>query len=329
MDTIHAIAASKHLGDTVQDFISEDDLKTLDGWLKYQAVDQANTPPEELEDWQRAFEEARERIAACPKVGLMKLQPVPGEHKYAVAIEDGSNLWLTLWVRRSRKGEFFVMLPRGDRDWNPHWSYHLDGTLHIKSYGVTALERKNQPLTGTFQGSEDLGSHAGHGPKGVGAICDPAAFSGVVRVAPGVLGPRHGEVKLDLVEPGHEPMKFPGKVIVEQTFQDTVPWLVVRVGNCADIAPLGTVHGHGASQHAEGNQVKTGLKGCGERADTQDVKHFPGQEPKVVGDSNPSQYVCGDRRRGQTGSFPIFFSHPQKPFAHPNSRSTLIFDHLM
>jgi len=90
----------------------------------------------------------------------MKLQPVPSEYRYAVAVQ-GSDLWLTLWVRCSRKGEFFVMLPRGDRDWNPHASYHSDGTLHIKSSGDKVIERKNQPLTGTFRGNEDLGSHAG------------------------------------------------------------------------------------------------------------------------------------------------------------------------
>jgi hypothetical protein len=215
----------------VQEFVSEEDLKTFEGWLRYQAVDAATTAPEELKKWQCLFEEARERAATCPKVGLMKLQPVPGEQRYAVAIEDSSDLWLTLWVKRSRKGEFFVMLPRGDRDWDPHWSYHLDGTLHIKSYGDTVLERKNQPLTGTFRGSEDLGFHAGHGPKGAGAICDPTAFSGVVKVAPGVLGPRHGVVKVDLVEPRHEPMAFPGNIVAEQIFRDIVPWLVIRVGS--------------------------------------------------------------------------------------------------
>jgi hypothetical protein len=101
----------------VQEFISEDDLKTFEGWLRYQAVDAATTAPEELERWRRYFDEARERCAASPKVGLMKLQPVPSEHRYAVAVREGSDLWLTLWVRRSWKGEFFVMVPRADRDW--------------------------------------------------------------------------------------------------------------------------------------------------------------------------------------------------------------------
>ncbi len=37
----------------------------------------------------------------------MKLAPIVGEHRYAVAVREGTDLWLTLWVRRSPKGEFF------------------------------------------------------------------------------------------------------------------------------------------------------------------------------------------------------------------------------
>src|SRR5882724_9577726 len=120
--------------DVMREFISEDDLQTFEGWLRYQAVDAAATAPEELAMWRRLFEDARERRATRPKVGLMKLQRVPGEHLYAVAVRENSDLWLTLWVRRSPKGEFFIMLPRGDGDWDPHTSYHLDGTLQMKSY---------------------------------------------------------------------------------------------------------------------------------------------------------------------------------------------------
>ncbi len=139
--------------------------------------------------WRCLFEEARQRSATSPKVGLMKFQPVPGEHRYAVAVRDGADLWLTLWVRRSRKGDFFIMLPSGDRDWDPHTSYHLDGTLHMKSHDRKIFPpQKRQPLTGAFRGSEHLGVYYGHAPKSVGAICDPRAFSGVVEVAPGMWG---------------------------------------------------------------------------------------------------------------------------------------------
>jgi hypothetical protein len=212
----------------MDDFISEDDLKTFEGWLRYQAVSPATA--DELEVWRRLFDEARRRSATAPKVGLMKFQPVPGEYRYGVALRNEGDLWLTLWVRRSRKGEFFVMMPRGDRDWDPHTSYHLDGTLHMKSHGQKVLAQKRQPLTGTFSSAEHLGAYAGHG-TGAGAICDPSLFSGVVEVPPGVLGPRHGAVAVDLVEPEHEPTElFWERVVIQQTFRDTVPWVVIRVG---------------------------------------------------------------------------------------------------
>jgi len=153
----------------------------------------------------------------------------PGDYRYAVAIHDGSALWLTLWVRRSPKGEFFVLYPRADRRWNPHTSYHLDGRLHQKSYNHKALPPSmHQPLTGTFHGTEHLGVFAGHG---TGIPCDPAGFSGVVQVAPGVLGPHAGMVAVDLVEPGIDPiLAIPGANAVQrQVFADFIPWVVITI----------------------------------------------------------------------------------------------------
>jgi hypothetical protein len=40
----------------------------------------------------------------------MKLPP--REHRYAVAVREASGLWLTLWIRRAPKGEFFVNAAR-------------------------------------------------------------------------------------------------------------------------------------------------------------------------------------------------------------------------
>ena len=216
----------------VHEFISEDDLQTFEGWLRYQAVDASTMAAEELAMWRRHFEEATQRSATGSKVGLMKLQPVPYEHRYAVAVKEGPDLWLTLWVRRSRKGEFFIMLPTGKRDWNPHTSYHLDGTMHMKSYDHKVLPpQRRQPLTGAFRGSEHLGTYYGHAPKSVGAICEPTAFSGVVEVAPNVLGPRQGGVTVDLVQPGQEPTEFPwAKIDTRQVFRDITPWVVITVG---------------------------------------------------------------------------------------------------
>jgi hypothetical protein len=95
------------------------------------------------------------------------------------------------------------MRPRAERGWDPHASYHSDGTFLQKTQGrvVPGMTRKKQPLTAAFRGSEHLGTHYGHGTA-AGAVCDPKAFSGMVIVEPGILD--HGSVGVDLVEPGYE-----------------------------------------------------------------------------------------------------------------------------
>jgi hypothetical protein len=114
-------------------------------------------------------------------MGLMKLRAGPGEKLYGVAVRD-DGLWLVLWVRRNRSGEFFVMVPRPKEGWDPHTSYHRDGTFHAKSFGHKFQVQQRQSLTGEFRGTEHLGAYGGYGPKSVGAVCDPSAFTGVVEV---------------------------------------------------------------------------------------------------------------------------------------------------
>lgn len=217
---------------TAPNFISEDDLSTFDGWLRYQGVDLAALKPDELTLWRRMYADGRAQAAAQPKIGRLKLPPLKvGELRYAVAVREGADLWLTLWVRRSDKGEFFVMIPRGAEGWDPHTSYHRDGTLHAKSYGQKFPSMgKRQPVN-AFKGAEPLGYYAGHAPRSEGAVCDAGAFSGVVEIPPGLLGPRHGGVTVDLVEPGQEPREHPWAEIYRRVaFKDAVPWVVITVG---------------------------------------------------------------------------------------------------
>lgn len=72
------------------DFISEDDLSTFEGFLKYQAVDPATLTSDELAMWRSFFDDAAQRRESSPKVGLMKLRPAEaGEQRYGVALRDG------------------------------------------------------------------------------------------------------------------------------------------------------------------------------------------------------------------------------------------------
>jgi len=183
--------------------ISEDDLLTFEGFLKRQGVnDPAAITADDLKVLRALFDASLERQKTGPKVGLMKLKPrALGEQRYAVAIRDGSALWLTLWIRCKPKDDVIIMYPRADRDWQPHASYHASEWFHQKSFGVASpfTRQKRQPLTAAFRGSEHLGTHGGHGTSS-GADCDPNAFDAVVEVEPGILG----SVGVDLVEPGYE-----------------------------------------------------------------------------------------------------------------------------
>jgi len=95
-----------------EEFFSKDDLDTFEGYFRYQGIDAAASTPEELTTWRGIFDDVRNRSLATPKVGLMKLERVAGEHLYAVAVREDSDLWLALWVRRSWKGDCIVMVPR-------------------------------------------------------------------------------------------------------------------------------------------------------------------------------------------------------------------------
>lgn len=210
------------------EFTSEGDLRTLEGWARYQGIDFTELSEEDAASVRALFESAVRRRKASERVGRMKLKASPGEARYAVAIREDDDLWLALWVRRSRRPEFFVFLPRGDRDWQPHSSLHEDGRFHLKSHNVPMLpQRKQRP--GSIRGCEPLGSFGGYGPKTVGAICDPSDFSGVLEIPAGILGPRNGTVAVDLLEPGAEPFSHPGQEVGRRLFADLVPNVLIRI----------------------------------------------------------------------------------------------------
>jgi hypothetical protein len=62
----------------MNEFVSEDDLHTFEGWLKYQALDTSMMTTEELATWRCCFEETGKQRAASSKVGLMNLKQFLG-----------------------------------------------------------------------------------------------------------------------------------------------------------------------------------------------------------------------------------------------------------
>jgi hypothetical protein len=162
----------------------------------------------------------------------MKLKPLrQNQHRCAVAIREGLNLWLTLVVERSPEGDVYVLVPRPEEDWNVHASYHVSGKQHIKSYGDEMVSKQGQPLNGQFRGSENVTCFAGHGHDTDLAIYDSKLFDAAVKVAPGVLTPAGGTVCVDLVEPGCQPVTAPTahKIVQREVFSTPEPHLVITI----------------------------------------------------------------------------------------------------
>jgi hypothetical protein len=212
-------------------FIGEDDLDRFEGWLCCQGIAAAPLQPDQLAMWRELFDEAKKKRETSPKVGLINAKTKQGDFLYAVAVSDDSNLWLALWVRRSAKGDVYVLIPRADHEWDPHTSYHKDGRSHMKSHGFGFLKPRRQPPTTLFRGAEQLVSQKGFGPKTVGASFDPTQFASVVEIEAGILGPYHGTISVDLIEPGCNPIPHfdNAKPVSQNIFKDLTPWLVIRV----------------------------------------------------------------------------------------------------
>jgi hypothetical protein len=221
-------------------FLTEGEYASFDGWMKCQDLDPARMTPDSLATFRDLYDE---RLKRSKKIGLMKLKrPAVGEYRYAVAVREESDLLLVLWIRRTQNGCVFIIMPRPEPGSDAHASYHCDGTFHMKNFKhKTPSREKRRRLTDAFRGTETLGLYQGFTPREAGALCDPEAFSEVIEVPPGVLGPRNGAIVVDLVEPGAQPppfidssrVPFPfqvGPMVREAVFRDKLPWIVVRVG---------------------------------------------------------------------------------------------------
>jgi hypothetical protein len=54
--------------------------------------------------------------------------------RFAIAVRDGKDLWLFLWLKRDATGDVYVFWPIDEKGRNPHASYHASGRSHQKSY---------------------------------------------------------------------------------------------------------------------------------------------------------------------------------------------------
>ena len=207
-------------------------MQTFEEFMAHQGLSPTDPAVGSLFDWREEYEDACERARQASPVGTRALRKSPADLLYAVAIEDDAGLWLTLWVRRSSKPGYFVMIPRRDGEWNPHASWHVDGGFHHKTYDHRIVRQERQRPDASFKGSENMiMTPVTADARLVGAVCDRSQFDGLLVVAVSGLGAgQHHHVSVDLAQAGHCEVSQPGNRLVDQrVFKGSVPWVVVTL----------------------------------------------------------------------------------------------------
>jgi hypothetical protein len=154
---------------------------------------------------------------------------------FAVAVRDGSDLFLFLSVCRAQSGDVYVNFPRDYKpNWKPHSSYHASGQHHQKSYGHKVLVRKGQKPGSTFSGTQNVVTSgiAADEPRAIHCPCQAAGFEGVFEIPISDLSTDmyRTMISVDISEPNGQPTTTPGSTVVRQAvFKDAVPWIIVTL----------------------------------------------------------------------------------------------------
>lgn len=155
----------------------------------------------------------------------------------AVAVRDGSDLFLFASISRGLKGDVYVNFPR-DREpkWKPHSSYHASGQHHHKSFGYNALVHHRKKPDVNFSGTENLVTTgiSREEPREINVPCPTADFDDVFEIPISDLRPEKYRTYLsvDLAEPNGSPIIYPGaKVIRQKITQNVIPRILITLFN--------------------------------------------------------------------------------------------------
>ena len=167
-----------------------------------------------------------------------KLQMRADIEKYAVAVRDGFSLFLFLWVKRSKAGDFYLILHRPhDPKINAHASYHADGQFHVKTHDMSGRNKfmylQKQKPDQNFVGTENLQEQTITlaNVRSIGDDCDPNNFSEVFEIDASQLETKTFiRVTADLVSNNYGPNLVPNARIVKQSkFRHSSPFLVLTL----------------------------------------------------------------------------------------------------
>ncbi len=205
-------------------------MRTFEEWMQYQKIEPGQLTSDEFAEWRAAYEEACVRQN---QVDLWTIKPRPGvgDLVYAVAIRDEHHLWLFHWIKRSSKGDYFVLIPRDDRSWNPHASYHRDGRHHQKGHDQKWLVTQRQKPDASFKGNENVLTSpiTVQDVRAVKAICDVADFSDIFEIPAEMLDRGKHDIAVDLIEREGKALWNPGKCVMQKRFTACVPEILVTL----------------------------------------------------------------------------------------------------
>ena len=156
--------------------------------------------------------------------------------KYAIAVEDRSQLFLFLDITRTASGNVYVKFNERYLNDNPHSSYHATGQRHHKRNNQMVLPKKIlQRPDGSFKNSENVIETAirrGDG-RAWGIICKKEMFDAIMIIKDEIIYPQFGfKLSIDLYESGSLPSGYDScvlNIIQQQIFNSDVPKIVATL----------------------------------------------------------------------------------------------------
>jgi hypothetical protein len=160
---------------------------------------------------------------------------------FAIVIKDAEGPRLVARVARRALGVYYL-IPRNaedfaieaDENWDPHASYHADGTLHVKSFNALVLTPvKKQPLDRSFSGGEPLFAQSFQPGELVAlpSLTDVSRYLNIFEIPRDLVdATEHHTLAVDLLSPGTDRLPGPWQqVVTEHSFTDDVPWIHVTL----------------------------------------------------------------------------------------------------
>lgn len=161
------------------------------------------------------------------------------EKMYAIVIaRPRGERRLLARIRRSPKGEIFVIWAEDEspdnpaRGADPHASYHASGRLHYKMSRAIAFIKNLQAPSRNFRWNQPIVVTNANRALSPTLPVLSGQFDDEIEISVDLIsGNPNQSIAVDLTEPGVPPANVnrTDRVLAEKTFDDDVPWIIVRL----------------------------------------------------------------------------------------------------